>query len=66
MQMDDRTRQRLLDAINQVRSDLNELEVHVPVWISESTTGTKRYRPLAKQIVAASERLEQLVREYAY
>jgi hypothetical protein len=66
MQMDENTRQRLKDAINQVRADLGQLEAHVPIWDSESTLGTKRYRPLAKQIVAAAQRLEQIVREYTY
>jgi hypothetical protein len=66
MAMEENARQQLQDAINQLRDDIAELEAHIPTWISENTLGTKRYRPIAKQIVHAASRLEQIVRKNTY
>jgi regulator of replication initiation timing len=54
------------NAIAQLRADIQELEAHLPNWISENKAGTNRYRPLAKRIILAAERLQELVKENTY
>jgi hypothetical protein len=66
MAIQDNARKQLQDAINQLRTDIAELEGHLPMWISENTTGTKLYRPIAKQIVHSAGRLEEIVKKNTY
>jgi hypothetical protein len=58
--------EKLKAAIEQVRADLLDLENELPTWISENITGTRRYRPIADRIVAATQRLKSLVVENTY
>jgi hypothetical protein len=58
--------QQLLDAIRELKADIAELEGHLPVWNSEDVKGTNTYRPIAKQIIHAASRLEQIVRKNTY
>ena len=62
----DSARKQLQDAIDQLKADIAELETHIPNWISENTSGTKLYRPIAKQIVHSADRLDQIVRKNTY
>jgi hypothetical protein len=57
---------QIKDAIRHLRADIDELEGHLPRWISENTDGTKRYRPLAKRIILSAQRLRELVKENTY
>jgi hypothetical protein len=59
-------REQLQDAIDRLRADIDELEKHLPIWNSENTSGTKRYRPIAKQIVHSAGRLEEIVKKNTY
>jgi hypothetical protein len=58
--------EKLRVAIEQVRADLRDLENELPTWNNENITGTRRYRPIAKRIVAAAQRLKLLVAENTY
>jgi len=66
MAISDEARQQLQDAINQLKKDVAELEGHLPSWISENNHGTKLYRPIAKQIIHSSARLEEIVKKNTY
>jgi len=61
-----RGEKQIKDAIRHLRADIDELEEHIPHWISENTDGTKRYRPLARRIILSAERLQELVKENTY
>ena len=58
--------EKIRQAIEQVRADLDDLELHLPVWDSGSTHGNKTYRPIARRIVASAQRLKELVTENTY
>jgi len=66
MALTERDRKTLEQAIASLRADIDDLATEVPRWINENTGGTKKYRPIAKRIVASAQRLEQLVREHTY
>ena len=66
MTIADEARKQLQDAIDQMKKDVAELESHLPHWVSENTTGTKLYRPIAGQIVTSAARLEHLVKKNTY
>jgi chaperonin cofactor prefoldin len=59
-------RQALQQAIDQLRSDIEDLNAELPTWENQNTSGTKKYRSISKRIVASAQRLEQLVRQHTY
>jgi len=59
-------REQLEAAIAQLKSDIAELEAHIPKWISENTHGTKTYRPIAKRICLSADRVQELIKENTY
>ncbi len=58
--------EKIRQAIELMRADLNDLERHLPAWDSGSTAGAKIYRPIAKRIVSSAQRLKELVFENTY
>jgi hypothetical protein len=59
-------KQQIEESLAQLRAELNELEGHLPRWVGENTSGTQRYRPLARRIILSARRLQELVRENTY
>jgi len=53
-------------AIEQVKTDLSDLQAYLPLWDSGSTSGAKTYRPIARRIIASAKRLKELVHENTY
>jgi hypothetical protein len=57
---------KIQEAINQARADLNDLADCVPRWVSTATSSGREYRAIAERIVASAQRIRALVRENTY
>jgi hypothetical protein len=66
MSLKETDRKTLEDAVERLRADINDLASQLPDWNNENTTGTKKYRPIAKRILDSARRLNELVREHTY
>jgi hypothetical protein len=66
MPLTEQERTKLQGAINQLRADINDLEVEIPRWDNQNISGTKRYRPIAEQITESAKRLAALVKQHTF
>ncbi len=60
--------ENLREQIDVIRSELKELEAHLPHWDNDaySKAGAGRYKLMAKRIVESAKRLESLVKENTF